>query len=34
LKARYDFLMNTLHLRHASGQLGVEDIEWISRLLD
>ncbi len=34
LQARYDYLMDTLHLRHASGQLGTEDVEWINRFLN
>ena len=33
-QARYDYLVNTLRLRHASGQLAQEDIERINRLLD
>lgn len=33
-QVRYDYLVNTLRLRHASGQLAREDIERINRLLD
>ncbi len=33
-QVRYDYLVNTLRLRHASGQLASEDIERINRLLD
>ena len=33
-RARYDYLVDTLRLRQASGQLSLEDIEWINHLLD
>ena len=33
-RARYDYLVDTLRLRQAAGHLGLEDIEWINRLLD
>ena len=33
-QARYDYLLGSLRLRQAAGQLGLTDVEWTDRLLD
>ncbi len=33
-RARYDYIVDTLRLRQATGQLSLEDIEWANSLLD
>ena len=33
-QARYDYIVDTLRLRQATGQLSLEDIEWANSLLD
>ncbi len=33
-RSRYDYIIDTLRLRHATGQLSVEDVEWVNGLLD
>ena len=33
-QARYDYIVDTLRLRRATGQLSLEDIEWANSLLD
>ena len=33
-RARYDYIVDTMRLRYATGQLNIEDVEWANGLLD